>query len=453
MMTPHPLTELARILQRLRDPETGCPWSLQQTYASIVPHTLEEAYEVADAVDRNDIKDLQDELGDLLLQVMFYAQMAQERGDFTLNDVIKGVSEKMYRRHPHVFADEEAKNVEMVNKNWNMIKQQEREAKGKIAAEDDLFAGISQGLPSLKYAQKLKQRSASIGFDWQNWQQAAEKVQEELDEVIEAAENAESSAHIEEEVGDLLFASATLASHLSFDAENALRKGNNKFKHRITWMTKLLAEQGLSPAEASREQMGDAWTSVKKQLKQKEQLTPEMILNTWYSATLKPAWFSATPDIDQLIKTHFETAWLLASRGELDAWRETPEGCLALVIILDQFPLNMYRNQPKSFSTEAKAVEVTLHAIAKGFDKTLAETDYGVAFLYMPLMHSESNAHQILSVQLFAAAGLKDNQRFAEHHQRIVRRFNRFPHRNAILGRESTFEESEYLQSAEAFKG
>ncbi len=452
-MILHSLTELTSILQRLRDPDTGCPWSLQQTYASIVPHTLEEAYEVADAVDRNDIQDLQDELGDLLLQVIFYAQMAQERGDFTLNDVIKGVSNKMRRRHPHVFADEDAKNVEMVNKNWNMIKQQEREAKGKIAQEDDLFAGITQGLPSLKYAQKLKQRSASIGFDWQNWQQAAEKVQEELDEVIEAAENADSPEHIEEEMGDLLFASVTLASHLSFDAEDTLRKGNGKFKHRMTWMIKQLAEQGISPEDASREQMGAAWKKVKQDLKQKEQLTPEIILNAWYSKTLKSAWFSATPDIDQVIKAHFETAWLLASQGELDAWRETAEGCLALVIILDQFPLNMYRNQPKSFSTAAKAVEVTLHAIDKGFDKALAETDYGVAFLYMPLMHSESNAHQILSVQLFSAAGLTENKRFAEHHQRIVRRFNRFPHRNAILGRESTFEESEYLQSEESFKG
>ena len=452
-MTPHPLTELANILQRLRDPETGCPWSLQQTYASIVPYTLEEAYEVADAVDRHDVQDLQDELGDLLLQVMFYSQMAQERDDFTLNDVIKGVNEKMRRRHPHVFADENAKNMTLVNKNWNMIKQQEREAKGKIVQEDDLFAGLTQGLPSLKYTQKLKQRSASVGFDWQNWQQAAKKVQEKLDEVVEAAEEAESPKYIEEEMGDLLFASATLASHLNFDAEDTLRKSNNKFKHRMTWMIKQFTEQGISPKDASIAQMKDVWKSVKNQLKQKEQLTPKIILNAWYSKTLKPAWFKATPDIDQVIKTHFETAWLLASRGELDEWRETAEGCLALVIILDQFPLNMYRNQPKSFSTATRAVEVTLHAIDKGFDKTLAETEYGVAFLYMPLMHSESNAHQILSVQLFSAAGLTEHKRFAEHHQRIIRRFNRFPHRNAILGRESTFEETEYLESEEAFKG
>jgi len=270
---------------------------------------------------------------------------------------------------------------------------------GKIVQEEDLFAGLTQGLPSLKYAQKLKQRSASIGFDWQNWQQAAEKVQEELNEVIEAAENADSPKHIEEEMGDLLFSSVTLASHLGFDAEDTLRKGNNKFKHRMTWMIKQLIEQGVAPKDASKAQMGDAWTSVKKQLKQKEQLTPEIILNAWYSKTLKPAWFSATADTDQMLKTHFETAWLLASRGELDEWRETAEGCLALVIILDQFPLNMYRNQARSFQTEQQAVTVTKYAIQQGFDKQLLIEQ--LAFLYMPLMHSENIDDQTLSVKMF----------------------------------------------------
>lgn len=180
-------------------------------------------------------------------------------------------------------------------------------------------------------------------------------------------------------------------------------------------------------------------------------ITPQTIIHFWYTPPLSEHWFSSTPAIDALIRNNYETLWQQAAAGQWDTWRDSPEGCLALCIILDQFPLNMFRGQAKSFSTEQDAVKITKHALAQGFDQQL--TSEQRIFLYMPLMHSEHLADQALSVECFAQSGLSDNLRFAKHHQAIVERFGRFPHRNAILGRTSTPAEIEYLNSPEAFKG
>ena len=175
------------------------------------------------------------------------------------------------------------------------------------------------------------------------------------------------------------------------------------------------------------------------------------LLDFWYSARVSPRWFASTPALDQEIRVRFEGLWQRAAAAELDAWAETPEGALALAIVLDQLPLNMYRGKPAAFSTEHKAVAVAKRAIARGFDQRLPSDR--VQFLYMPLMHSENPDDQDLSVERFRAAGLEANLHFAEHHRGIVRRFGRFPHRNAILGRESSPEELDYLASDAAFKG
>ncbi len=180
-------------------------------------------------------------------------------------------------------------------------------------------------------------------------------------------------------------------------------------------------------------------------------ITPQHILDFWYSKEMQGRWFSSTPALDDNIRSQFESLWRKAAAGEIDGWKETPGGCLALAIVLDQFPLNMFRGKAESFKTEQQAVETAKHAIDKGFDQRLPSEH--LAFLYMPLMHSENLADQDLSVRLFAAAKLESNLRFAQHHRELIRKYGRFPHRNRILGRQSTPEEIEYLASREAFLG
>ena len=175
------------------------------------------------------------------------------------------------------------------------------------------------------------------------------------------------------------------------------------------------------------------------------------VLAFWYADDIRSAWFKSTPRLDEQIRERFEITWQAARDGQLDHWRESASGCLALAIVLDQFPLNMYRGEARSFATEQRAVQVTLHALEQGFDQQLPADR--LAFLYMPLMHSENAEHQALSVRLFEAAQLQDNARFARHHQSIIQRFGRFPHRNAILGRQSSVEEQAYLNSSAAFLG
>lgn len=182
-----------------------------------------------------------------------------------------------------------------------------------------------------------------------------------------------------------------------------------------------------------------------------DHVTPQQIIDFWFSPEVRPRWFDSTPDLDRLIRERFEATLLLAAQGGLEDWAKTASGALGLCILLDQFPLNMYRGEPRSFETEQQAVAVAKAAVEAGLDRAL--TDSQKAFLYMPLMHSESLEDQALSVQLYEAAGLAQNARFARHHQDLIRRFGRFPHRNAILGRESTADELAYLSSPEAFKG
>jgi uncharacterized protein (DUF924 family) len=180
-------------------------------------------------------------------------------------------------------------------------------------------------------------------------------------------------------------------------------------------------------------------------------ITPQKIIDYWYSDAVSKQWFASTPELDQEILENYEGLWQQAARGELSDWEATPKGCLALAIILDQFPLNMFRGQAKSFSTEQQAVDVVSRAIAKGFDKELDQSQ--LSFIYMPLMHSEDLVNQDQSVALFTHSGLESNIRFAEHHREIIRKYGRFPHRNELLSRESTVEELTYLASDEAFTG
>jgi uncharacterized protein (DUF924 family) len=178
---------------------------------------------------------------------------------------------------------------------------------------------------------------------------------------------------------------------------------------------------------------------------------PEDIIDYWYADRIRPCWFKSTPELDQEIRSKYQPLWEIARQGQCDHWQRTPEGSLALVIVLDQFPLNMFRGQALAFATESQAVAVCLGALDRGFDKQLSKDK--LAFLYMPLMHSEDLQHQSLSVQLYEAAGLQENARFARHHQQIVEKYGRFPHRNDILGRASSQAELAYLNSPEAFKG
>ncbi|WP_267393151.1 MULTISPECIES: nucleoside triphosphate pyrophosphohydrolase [unclassified Sphingomonas] len=216
------IERLVAIMARLRDPERGCEWDVAQTWATIVPYTIEEAYEVADAIERNDPADLKDELGDLLLQVVFHSRIAEEAGAFTLADVVTTVSDKMERRHPHIFGDADT------NPGWESIKAAERAGK---ADDSSALAGVAAGLPALLRAVKLQKRAARVGFDWPDAEGSRAKIDEELAEVASAPPQ-----EVEEEVGDLLFAVVNWARHLGIDPEAALRAGNAKFERRFRGM-------------------------------------------------------------------------------------------------------------------------------------------------------------------------------------------------------------------------
>jgi ATP diphosphatase len=258
------LDRLLGIMARLRDPQQGCPWDLQQDFASIAPYTIEEAYEVADAIDRGDLDDLKDELGDLLLQVVFHAQMAQEQGAFAFADVARAISDKMERRHPHVFAQVQVDGAEDVNSNWEAIKRAERAAKGHT--DTSALAGISRGLPEWQRAVKLQARAARVGFDWPGPAPVMDKVREELDEV--AAEFArgpveENHAHLQEELGDLLFVCANLARHAKVDVGAALRQANQKFERRFRAMEAQADAAGQTMAGLDLEAQETLWQQAK----------------------------------------------------------------------------------------------------------------------------------------------------------------------------------------------
>lgn len=264
-MTESSLSRLLEIMARLRDPKTGCPWDIAQNFATIAPYTIEEAYEVADAIERGNMQDLRDELGDLLLQVVFHAHMASEEGLFTFEDVTRTLCEKMIRRHPHVFGESNAATAEEVSTRWEEIKATEKTAKG--AGEDDsLLADIPRNLPALIRTQKIQKRAASVGFEWENAEGVVAKIEEELAELKEALASG-AREKIADELGDMLSSTVNLIRFLKMDAESILRANHQKFERRFRHMEQRLKEQGIPLQQASLEQMEEGWQDAKLQEK------------------------------------------------------------------------------------------------------------------------------------------------------------------------------------------
>lgn len=253
---------LLEIMVQLRDPETGCEWDKVQTFDSIAPYTLEETYEVLDAITRKDFTDLKEELGDLLYQVVFYSRMAQEQNLFDFNDVCEAISNKLERRHPHIFASENENNLVTEKYRWEKLKSQEREAKAQFSLLDDIPAS----LPALMKAEKIQKRCATVGFDWAELEPVLGKVYEEIDEVMEEVKkDPQDEARIEDELGDLLFSVVNLARHLKQKPEQALNRACRKFEQRFRLVEKQLLEQGNGIKNASLEEMEICWQQVKKQ--------------------------------------------------------------------------------------------------------------------------------------------------------------------------------------------
>lgn len=262
------LQRLLTIMAKLRDPDGGCPWDLAQDFSTIAPYTIEEAYEVADAIDRGDMDGLRDELGDLLLQVVFHAQMAGEAGHFGFDDVARAIADKMHRRHPHVFGDADASDADDALASWEAIKRAERAASGE--ADTSALAGITRGLPEWQRAVKLQDRAARIGFDWPGPAPVIAKLEEELEEVraefeavAAAPGDAGARARLEEELGDLLFVAANLARHARVDVGSALRRANRKFERRFRAMEALAAADGGSLAGQPLEAQDRYWQRAK----------------------------------------------------------------------------------------------------------------------------------------------------------------------------------------------
>ena len=267
------INDLLDIMSSLRDPEHGCPWDIAQTFATIAPYTIEEAYEVADAIDRNDLDDLRDELGDLLLQVVFHARMAQESGAFDFSDVVAAISDKMTRRHPHVFADAVVADAAAQSRAWDTHKRAERDAAGD--RDTSVLAGIARGLPEWQRALKLQQRAGRVGFDWPGPAPVIAKLQEEIEEVrIEFAavastpDDLDAHARLEDEIGDLLFVCANLARHANVDPGNALRRANRKFERRFRAMEVLATKDGVELGALSLDVQDRYWSRVKDEEKQ-----------------------------------------------------------------------------------------------------------------------------------------------------------------------------------------
>ena len=265
------LEDLRYLMARLRDPQHGCPWDLQQSFASIVPHTLEEAYEVADAIATADYPQLADELGDLLFQVVYYAQLAEEAGYFDWAAIVDGITRKLVRRHPHVFPDGKLHTppgtlaplaADQVKARWEQIKAEERAARAGAGEQLSLLNDIPQALPALSRAQKLQKRAAQSGFDWPDSRGVLAKLQEELAEV-EAAVAAADRAGQREEVGDLLFSVVNLARHLGVDAEEALRAGNNKFERRFRYIEQQVQLAGKALPDCSLSELDTLWDAAK----------------------------------------------------------------------------------------------------------------------------------------------------------------------------------------------
>jgi ATP diphosphatase len=256
------LGKLLEVMRRLRDPVDGCPWDLQQNHKSIAPYTIEEAYEAADAIEREDYLDLRDELGDILLQVVFQAQIAQEDGKFAFSDIVEAITAKMHRRHPHVFPDETGAIARPNPGNWERIKAEERQEKIRNNNKPSAIDGIARTLPPQARALKLQKRAARIGFDFPDWHSAFAKTQEEMIEVIKAVH--EGKAELFEEVGDLIFSVINTARKLGIDPDAALAASNHKFERRFKAMEIKLEQDGKDPASVDLSTQDEAWNLVKK---------------------------------------------------------------------------------------------------------------------------------------------------------------------------------------------
>lgn len=250
------INRLLSIMSRLRDPQTGCPWDLKQSYATIVPYTLEEAYEVADAIARENFEELKDELGDLLFQVVFYAQIAKEESRFEFDDCVAAICDKLERRHPHVFGELTADDADTVLKNWEALKSNER----KDAGQHSVLDNIPQAMPALSRAYKLQKRCANVGFDWPTVEGCWDKVKEEI---IEVEQTETGSEELAEELGDLMFALVNVVRKHKLDPETVLRAANSKFEKRFRAVEQALAEQGKTPEQSDLAEMDALWQQIK----------------------------------------------------------------------------------------------------------------------------------------------------------------------------------------------
>ena len=253
-------------MAQLRHPEKGCPWDLRQNFSSLSPHTIEEAYEVADAIERNDLDDLRLELGDLLLQVVFHSQMAEEQGLFDFEQVAEGITDKLISRHPHIFDNVIFNSDEERQKAWDDAKEKERKAKTSADKNESVLAGVAINLPALVQCEKIQDKAAHHGFDWQEVEPVFDKVMEELEEIREAW-TAEDQAHIQEEVGDLLLVSVNLARHLKVNPEVALKQANKKFTNRFNYIEKQVEVSGRSLRDCKLAELDAFWDEAKKVLK------------------------------------------------------------------------------------------------------------------------------------------------------------------------------------------
>ncbi|MGE5565575.1 MAG: nucleoside triphosphate pyrophosphohydrolase [Parcubacteria group bacterium] len=254
----HPIFQLLEVMARLRDPKTGCTWDVEQTFATIAPYTVEEAYEVADAIERGDLSDLKEELGDLLLQVVFHARMAEEEQAFDFGEVAKAITDKLIRRHPHVFADAGFRTSDEQTAAWEVIKKEERAGKARHGVLDD----VPVGLPALTRAVKLTKRAARVGFDWPSTREVLDKLAEEVGE-LEAEIDAGDMAKAREELGDILFVVANLARKLDVEPEDALRATNAKFARRFAFIEAELAKDGRTPEQSDLAEMDALWDRAK----------------------------------------------------------------------------------------------------------------------------------------------------------------------------------------------
>ena len=264
------IDRLLAVMARLRDPDGGCPWDLEQSFATIAPYTIEEAYEVADAIEQDDMAALKDELGDLLLQVVFHARMAEEDGHFAFDDVAKAIGDKMVSRHPHVFGDQAAATPEEVKHSWEARKEAERHAKaagenGGGGVSLSALDGVTAALPALLRAEKLQQRAARVGFDWPEVGQVFDKLEEEVGELKHELARGGDPDRLEDEVGDLLFVVVNLARHLKVDPETALRRTNSKFERRFRSLEAVVTSAGKKVEDQSLESLEELWQAAKRE--------------------------------------------------------------------------------------------------------------------------------------------------------------------------------------------